>query len=622
MATPFFRLAQYAGGLLRFLFSYVQSCPFRLASPTPPLHCGSDSSCKGPIVFFWVWSAVASRIFRKMIISLYKPFSNCHLAIAFCISCWRASWMEIERVKYSGTFTGALIKFVQSGAGTKPVVAPTRNRVGQLPFHLNLVIINERHFVGFRLLKNDLGSWLSSNLSFSLHYEKPAQKAFGVLQMIRGNYSRITRLDLRTLYGAHVRPLFEYADQIVYLGRTSDATLIERVQRGAAKMVAGRKTLEYEGLLVALDLIPLEYRLLQGDLIFTHVAFEHALFNRFFKIDPTIIWRRHGKKMLTFRARIFIRQNSFGKIQFYRRTPPECYCSWYGAVLLYNHAGQVDDRLEYLENINSTSLKVLEKNSQLRKLNGELKKEKNEFKRKMEELELRWTIVQEKEKIYRDSLIKFEKMLRDNDEKKLRALRKLANERSLQKTNEVELEILRKTNKQLLSQRQRLENKVANLRKYQRFLQELVKRSEYFSDISEVLSRYNALKANLEDLKCVDQMNNLCFEDLSTHLHQYKEEKSDEKLSLTNELTALRRRLEDSQTENRNRENLWVHTRDDALQRVSELCELKGSVLNMYRTARKYEKYGEDLSSENTVDQLEVIKDFILDLSEIVKEVS
>ncbi|KAG5447606.1 Coiled-coil domain-containing protein 42 [Clonorchis sinensis] len=283
---------------------------------------------------------------------------------------------------------------------------------------------------------------------------------------------------------------------------------------------------------------------------------------------------------------------------------------------------KVDNRLENLENINSTSLKVLEKHSQLRKLNEELKKEKNEFKRKMEELEQRWTIVKEKESIYRDSLVKFEKLLRDNDEKKLRALRKLVNERLLQKTNEVELEILRKRNKQLLSQRQRLENKVANLRKYQRFLQELVKRSEFFSEIPEVLSRYSALMANLEDLKSVDQLNNLCFEEISTHLRQYKEEKNDEKLSLTNELTSLRRRLEDSQTENRDRENLWAHARDNALQRVSELCELKGSVLNMYRTARRYEKYGEELSSENTVDQLEVIKDFILDLSEIVKELS
>ncbi|GAA51617.1 hypothetical protein CLF_106472 [Clonorchis sinensis] len=59
----------------------------------------------------------------------------------------------------------------------------------------------------------------------------------------------------------------------------------------------------------------------------------------------------------------------------------------------------------------------------------------------MEELEQRWTIVKEKESIYRDSLVKFEKLLRDNDEKKLRALRKLVNERLLQKTNEVELEM-------------------------------------------------------------------------------------------------------------------------------------------------------------------------------------
>ncbi|GAA54447.1 hypothetical protein CLF_102993 [Clonorchis sinensis] len=49
-----------------------------------------------------------------------------------------------------------------------------------------------------------------------------AQKAFAVLRMIRHTFSRITRTDFQILYGAYVRPLLEYANPVVYSGRTKD----------------------------------------------------------------------------------------------------------------------------------------------------------------------------------------------------------------------------------------------------------------------------------------------------------------------------------------------------------------------------------------------------------------
>ncbi|GAA48079.1 hypothetical protein CLF_101152 [Clonorchis sinensis] len=144
--------------------------------------------------------------------------------------------------------------------------------------------------------KKDLGIWLSPNMSFSLHLEKWAQKAFAVLRMIRRTFSRITRTDLQILYRAHVRPLFEYANPVVYSGRTKDVILVERVQRAATKMVAGLKSMDYETRLVVLDLFPLEYRRLRGDLILTYALFEQGLANRFFTVDPANTRRKHGER--------------------------------------------------------------------------------------------------------------------------------------------------------------------------------------------------------------------------------------------------------------------------------------------------------------------------------------
>ncbi|GAA53726.1 hypothetical protein CLF_110904 [Clonorchis sinensis] len=126
----------------------------------------------------------------------------------------------------------------------------------------------------------------------------PIVKAFAVLRVIRRTFSRITRTDFQILYGAYVRPLLEYANPVVYSGRTKDVILIERVQRAATKMVAGLKSMDYETRLVVLDLFPLEYRRLRGDLILTYALFEQGLANRFFTVDPANTRRGHGERQL------------------------------------------------------------------------------------------------------------------------------------------------------------------------------------------------------------------------------------------------------------------------------------------------------------------------------------
>ncbi|GAA56110.1 UPF0489 protein C5orf22 homolog [Clonorchis sinensis] len=140
--------------------------------------------------------------------------------------------------------------------------------------------------------KKDLGIWLSPNLSFSLHLEKSAQKALAVLRMIRRTFSRISHTDLQILYVAYVRPFLEYANPVAYSERT------ERVQRAATKIVAGLKSMDYETRLAVLDLFPLEYRRLRGDLILTYALFEQGLANRFFTVDPANTRRGHGERQL------------------------------------------------------------------------------------------------------------------------------------------------------------------------------------------------------------------------------------------------------------------------------------------------------------------------------------
>ncbi|GAA53682.1 hypothetical protein CLF_110774 [Clonorchis sinensis] len=154
--------------------------------------------------------------------------------------------------------------------------------------------------------KMDLGICLSLSRSFPLHHEKSAQKAFAVLRMIRRTFSRIIHMDFQVLYGAHVRSLLEYANQVVYSGRTKDVILIELVQRSAMKMVADPKSVDYETCVAVLDFFLLEYRRLRGDLVLTYALFEQGLANRFFTVDPTNTQVGYDKKFFKLRAHTFI----------------------------------------------------------------------------------------------------------------------------------------------------------------------------------------------------------------------------------------------------------------------------------------------------------------------------
>ncbi|GAA48091.1 hypothetical protein CLF_101164, partial [Clonorchis sinensis] len=119
------------------------------------------------------------------------------------------------------------------------------------------------------------------NLSFSLHLEKSAQKAFAVLRMTRRTFSRITRTDFETLCGAYVRPLLEYANPVVYSGRTKDNSVQNTIRHSFTRVFA------------LANILPRAENLLRGDLILTYALFEQGLANRFFTVDPANTRRGH-----------------------------------------------------------------------------------------------------------------------------------------------------------------------------------------------------------------------------------------------------------------------------------------------------------------------------------------
>ncbi|CAH8449681.1 unnamed protein product [Schistosoma rodhaini] len=239
----------------------------------------------------------------------------------------------------------------------------------------------------------------------------------------------------------------------------------------------------------------------------------------------------------------------------------------------------------------------------------------------MECMQRRREDLEKKECELKESLIKFDQFFKDNDEKRVRAMKKISAEKGLQQQKQTEINILNDDIDRLTKMREKQEKKVKSLLKYRLFLESVVKMSDEFSDVYELISRYDALKANLEDLKSSDIKTQKLIDNKNSELVHFKKTKQDEKLSLTNEIAELRNQLELQQVSGRNKETQWEHIRDVAANRIYELSTIVIAVANMYNIVRSHQKYGELAKPHETCKQLRAIKTFIQTLVKIIEEV-
>ena len=106
-------------------------------------------------------------------------------------------------------------------------------------------------------LKKDLGVWIASNFSFK-HHSLAAKKGFGLLNMIKRTFTRISRDDFKQLYDTHVRSLLEYASFVVHTGLQTHILCLEKVERTATRLVCGIRTYPCSERLLLLNLLPLD----------------------------------------------------------------------------------------------------------------------------------------------------------------------------------------------------------------------------------------------------------------------------------------------------------------------------------------------------------------------------
>ena len=116
-------------------------------------------------------------------------------------------------------------------------------------------------------LEKDLGIWLDNKLTFETHITKKANKAYGMISVIKKNFSKFTKQVFLNIYECLIRPRVEFANLIWHPRLIKHQKILENVQRRATRLVSGMKNLSYYERLKELNLSSLEYRRKRGTMI-------------------------------------------------------------------------------------------------------------------------------------------------------------------------------------------------------------------------------------------------------------------------------------------------------------------------------------------------------------------
>lgn len=177
------------------------------------------------------------------------------------------------------------------------------------PYHLNGIPLQETE------IQKDLGIWMTDNLKPSTQCCKAAKTATSMLYAIKRAFTVFDEDCFSKIFGTFIRPHLEYAIQAWRPWMRQDYNVLERVQRRATKLVRGQGSLPYEIRLNNLNLYPLSYRQLRGDLIQTFRivrGFDCALMcDDFFQLATTTNLRGHPFKLYVPQGRLDVRKNFF-----------------------------------------------------------------------------------------------------------------------------------------------------------------------------------------------------------------------------------------------------------------------------------------------------------------------
>ncbi|KAI6658529.1 Coiled-coil domain-containing protein 42-like [Oopsacas minuta] len=267
--------------------------------------------------------------------------------------------------------------------------------------------------------------------------------------------------------------------------------------------------------------------------------------------------------------------------------------------------------------------RLLDKRRKILEVDNALAAQRDDFKMKLEALRQRKEELERREKQLKDTLQMYDKYLKEDEMKRERATLKIKHEAERIAIKDKEIIELEKERDELIEVIRDQKQKIADNLKYKEYLQKVVKHSpEEFSEIGDIISRYETLSSTHNDLLKKDIANQEALETARANLKKFNDEKNNEILNCTNQVSSLQANLEQARNLLLQRESEWNTIQTTAAEKTLLLGQIKMSTHNLFSHIRKYKGDKHSDKEVDTIAQLDKIKEFIQDMTIIVAEVT
>ncbi|XP_055743122.1 coiled-coil domain-containing protein 42 homolog [Salvelinus fontinalis] len=265
----------------------------------------------------------------------------------------------------------------------------------------------------------------------------------------------------------------------------------------------------------------------------------------------------------------------------------------------------------------SGATRMIEKQREIREVDKQLQTHREEFELKTESLQRRRDEVMTKEEKLKESLLKFDKFLKENDAKRGRGEKKAERERDAVRQKEGEIEKLEEECVVLEAWRLRLQRRVEKTAFYWTFLEQVLRLAKY-EDVWELLGRFATLLSTKEQLQQRESEVQEQADGQRGALQRYTDQQSCSILQKNNLLSQLQTELDQIRSNALRWENTWYHIQTTAAKETLLLGQIKVVTLNLYHMMGGTTVQEKGVAIDDTETQLEKIQLFIQDQSAIV----
>ncbi|XP_013188342.1 coiled-coil domain-containing protein 42 homolog [Amyelois transitella] len=234
-------------------------------------------------------------------------------------------------------------------------------------------------------------------------------------------------------------------------------------------------------------------------------------------------------------------------------------------------------------------------------------------------MDAKWEELRQKEMMLKESFISFNKFIRENQEKRERAERKMAADAEVLERKTRETDAMRERVLEMEEVKALMEKQVKDYTIYEDYLMAVVHSHPEFKQPLDVLNRYEALAAAKSTLAERQERDLEMLENARQEIANLTEEKKLFIMGLNNTLANLRWRYDKV----RNRVIKWElalnRLKETAARRHVELCHVKSAIWSLYTKICKQKGLTIDVKPSDFEQQLVVIMRALLELRRIYR---